>query len=105
MTHRTKIIVLRKKELLLFSIIAVLSFLLLAFFIYFLRNQKEISTELPSTSTYAPGVYTASVVLNDTAMNVSVSLDQNNINSISLVHLDENSGVKNEENSHQVGRD
>ena len=38
---------------------------------------------------YTPGVYTSSVQLGDTALDIQVAVDENHINSISLVNLDE----------------
>ena len=37
---------------------------------------------------YTPGVYTSSVMMDHNAMDVQVVVDENNIKSISLVHLD-----------------
>ena len=38
---------------------------------------------------YTPGVYTSSVQLGDAALDIQVAVDENHINSISMVNLDE----------------
>ena len=38
---------------------------------------------------YTPGVYTSSVMIDQNAVDVQVAVDENHINSISLVNLDE----------------
>jgi uncharacterized protein with FMN-binding domain len=45
--------------------------------------------EVLPTAQYVPGVYTSSVMLGDSAVDVQVILDENKIKSISLVNLDE----------------
>jgi uncharacterized protein with FMN-binding domain len=39
--------------------------------------------------TYIPGTYTSSISLNDSALEVQVTVDRDHINSIELIHLDE----------------
>lgn len=38
---------------------------------------------------YIPGIYTAALILNDTALNLEVVVDKNNINSVEIVNIDE----------------
>ena len=42
-----------------------------------------------TANTYIPGVYTTSLVLNDSVVEIEVTVDEENINSIRLVNLDE----------------
>ncbi len=44
--------------------------------------------EAPS-AVYVPGIYTTSLVLNDNAVDVEVTVDETNINDIRIVNLDE----------------
>lgn len=41
------------------------------------------------TTQYTPGVYTSSIVLNDTSLNIEVVLDEDHINSVRVVNIDE----------------
>lgn len=49
-----------------------------------------MSTVTQTTSnTYIPGVYTTSLILNDNIVEIEVTVDEKNINSIRLINLDE----------------
>lgn len=89
MSAKTKIIVLRKKELALAGMLILLAVgLFLLLITLFHSKENETSTSV-DTAKYIPGVYTSTVILNDTAMEVEVVVDENNINAISLANLDE----------------
>ena len=51
-------------------------------------KKQETSVETPS-AVYVPGIYTTSLVLNDNAVDVEVTVDETNINDIRIVNLDE----------------
>ena len=88
MSSKTKIVVLHLKELIYTAIFAVLGILLILLLIFmFLPDQKEKAAA--ETMQYTAGVYTSSIQLNDNAIDVEVVVDDNHINSISLVNLDE----------------
>ena len=56
------------------------------------RLQADISDYSENTSSedmYVPGVYTASISLDNSPMSIKVTVDANNINSIDLVYTDE----------------
>ncbi len=87
MSAKTKIVVLHMKEMIYTLIFAGLGILLILLLIFmFLPRQKEKTAE---TMTYVAGVYTSTIQLNDSTMDVQVVVDENRINSISLVNLDE----------------
>lgn len=87
MSAKTKIVVLHMKEMIYTLIFAGLGILLILLLIFmFLPKQKEKTAE---TMTYVAGVYTSTIQLNDSTMDVQVVVDENRINSISLVNLDE----------------
>ena len=44
---------------------------------------------MSSSNTFVPGVYTTSLILNDNVVEIEVTVDETNINSIRLVNLDE----------------
>lgn len=90
MSAKTKIVVLHMKELIFTGILAVLGiFLIIMLLVMFLPKDGSTKDHAESTGKYQPGVYTASVMLNDSALDVQVVVDENNINSVSLVNLDE----------------
>ncbi|HIX72955.1 MAG TPA: hypothetical protein H9849_08025, partial [Candidatus Anaerobutyricum stercoripullorum] len=83
----TKIIVVKAKELIytaLFICLAIVLILLLIFM--FAPEEKNVRT---SAGVYTPGVYTSTITLGDTALDVAVSVDENNITSVSLNNLSE----------------
>lgn len=88
MSSKTKIVVLHLKELVYTAIFATLGILLIILLIFmFLPDNKDKDTK--ETMTYTAGVYTSSIQLNDNAIDVEVVVDEQHINSISLVNLDE----------------
>lgn len=94
MSSKTKIVVLHVKELIYTGIFAVLGilFIILLIIMFLPKNDKEsaVSTMTQtSTNTYVPGVYTTSLILNDNVVEIEVTVDEKNINSIRLVNLDE----------------
>ena len=90
MGMKTKIVVIRKKDLILYGAIIAATLILFALALSFFGGDSEESSDsVEETMTYNPGVYTSTVMLNDTAMDVEVVVDENNINSISLKTLDD----------------
>ena len=88
MSSKTKIVVLHLKEVIYTAIFAVLGILLIILLIFmFLPDNKEKATK--ETMKYTAGVYTSSIQLNDNAIDVEVVVDDNHINSVTLVNLDE----------------
>lgn len=94
MSSKTKIVVLHLKELIYTGIFAVLGILLIILLIimFLPKNDKKNAVTTmtqTSTNTYIPGVYTTSLILNDNVVEIEVTVDEKNINSIRLVNLDE----------------
>ncbi len=89
MSAKTKIVVLRMREIVLAGILAALGIFLIVMLLVMFLPKKNHADESVPTMKYTPGVYTSSVMLNDHAVDVQVIVDENNINSISLVNLDE----------------
>lgn len=89
MSAQTKIVVLRMKELIFTGVLVLLGILLVVLLLVVFLPKKESKGESVATMQYSPGVYTSSVMLNDTAVDVQVTVDENHINSISLVNLDD----------------
>lgn len=90
MSSKTKIVVLHVREIIYTGIFALLGILFIALLlIMFLPNEEKDLEPSVTNSTYIPGVYTTSLILNDNTIDIEVVVDANNINSIRLVNLDE----------------
>lgn len=87
MSSKTKIVVLHMKEIIYTAIFAVLAIVLILLLIFMFLPRNEGITE--SGNTYTPGVYTSTVTLNNTALEVEVTVDETHINSIRFSNLDE----------------
>lgn len=87
MSSRTKIVVLHMKEIIYTAVFAVLAIVLILLLIFmFLPKGKNIT---PAEKKYTPGVYTSAVTLNNTALEVEVTVDESHINSIRFSNIDE----------------
>ena len=89
MSSKTKIVVLHMKELVYTAIFAVLGILLILLLIFMFLPDDKANRQSEETMQYVAGVYTSSIQLNDNAIDVAVTVDNNHINSISLINLDE----------------
>lgn len=87
MSSRTKIVVLHMKEIIYTAVFATLAILLIVLLLFmFLPKNKESGS---AEEKYMPGVYTSTVTLNNTALEVEVTVDESHINSIRFSNLDE----------------
>ena len=87
MSSKTKIVVLHMKEIIytvLFAVLAIVLIFLLVFM--FLPHKKDSAA---TEEKYIPGVYTSTVTLNSTPLEVEVTVDESHINSIRFSNLDE----------------
>lgn len=87
MSSKTKIVVLHMKEVIytvVFVILGILLILLLSFM--FLPNGKKHTSQKQE---YMPGIYTSTITLNNTPLEVEVTVDSAHINSIRFSNLDE----------------
>lgn len=88
MSSKTKIVVLRMKEIIYTAIFIGLAILLISLFLIMFRPKKETSLSSQAAS-YVPGVYTSSLTLGSQNINVEVTVDAEQITSVSFVSLDE----------------
>ena len=90
MSAKTKIIVLKMKSIIFTTVMIGLGIILLILILTVVipQNSKE-GRKSVDTASYVPGVYTSSVQLNDTSVDVMVTVDENNINDVELVNLDD----------------
>lgn len=92
---KTKIVVLQMKELVYTGIFVGLGILLIILLIvmFYPSGKKDSATEVDSSSVeasmYTPGIYNSQMQLGDTALNLEVVVDENQIKSVSFVNLDE----------------
>ncbi|WP_461809794.1 FMN-binding protein [Faecalimonas sp.] len=87
MSSKTKIVVLHMKEIIYTAIFVILGvlFILLLVFMFFPKNKKSLDT----TKEYTPGIYTSTVSLNNTDLEIEVTVEQSKIASIRCVNLSE----------------
>ena len=90
MSSKTKIVVLRLKEIIYSAIFIGIAILVVGLFLFMFRPKKEApSASQTAASAYIPGVYTASLTVGSQNINVEVAVDADKINSVSFVSLDE----------------
>lgn len=92
MSAKTKIVVLRMKRIIFLALLGVVGILLgiLILALIFPKENSAVSESQDAVvSKYIPGVYTSSIMLDGTEVDVQVVVDENNINSVSLVQLDD----------------
>ncbi len=87
MSSKTKIVVLRMKEIIYTAIFIGLGILLITLFLIMFRPKKEAAQTASDSVSYIPGVYTASLVLGSQNVNVEVAVDSDHINSITCTPL------------------
>lgn len=89
MSSNTKIVVLKLKELVISGIIAALVIMFLTFLVIYITTKGNDKNTGNTLGTYAPGVYTSSIVLSGTTMDLEVTVDTDNIKSIRLINTAE----------------
>lgn len=91
MKSKTHIVVVRMKEIIYTAIFLIFAVLLILLLLFMFGGQKQSNTQpsVNTSSTYIPGVYTSSLMLNGSMIDVSVSVDAEHINGVHLVNLEE----------------
>ena len=88
MGSKTKIVVLHMKEIIYTAIFAALGILLIVLLVIMFRSGREDNSS-GTGKQYTPGIYTSSLTLNNTNLEVEVSVDSSRINAIRFSNLDE----------------
>lgn len=88
MGSKTKIVVLHMKEVIYTVIFAALGILLLFLLLFMFRPNRSDPSNTAEKK-YTPGIYTAVMTLNDTNLEVEVTVDEFKIQSIRFSNLDE----------------
>ncbi len=86
MSSKTKIVVLRMKEIIYTAIFIGLGILLVMLLFIMFRPKKDAPVASDQVL-YVPGLYSSSLVLGSQEVNVEVAVDANRITSISMVPL------------------
>lgn len=86
MSSRTKIVVLHMKEIIYTIVFAILAILLILLLIFMFSSGKKSDN---TKACYTPGVYTSTLTLNNTDLEVEVTVDESHINSIRFANLDD----------------
>lgn len=87
MSSKTKIVVLHMKEIIYTAVFVALGILLIILLaVMFFPKPKNASA---SETRYVPGIYTSTVTLNNTTLEVEVLVDSSHINAIRFSNLDE----------------
>ncbi len=86
MSAKTKIVVLHMKEIIYTVIFVILGILLLILLGFMFFPKTERSSE---NARYTPGVYTSTLSINNTVLEVEVSVDSSHINAIRFNNLTE----------------
>ena len=100
MSSKTKIIVLRMKEIIYTALFIGFAIVLVMLFLFMFRPKKDnispdaadtgeqsSSQAAPASVTYVPGLYSSPIVLGSENVNVEVTVDRTGIRSVSLVPL------------------
>ena len=88
MGSKTKINVLHMKEIIYTGIFAALGILLIVLLLFMFRT-GTVTNQNTSEKKYTPGIYTSTLTLNNTALEVEVSVDETQIQSIRFSNLDD----------------
>lgn len=87
MGTQTKIIVLKSKKIIYTGIILFVGIILFCFIFNFFGNQK--SRERTKTSRFIPGIYSSTITLGESTLNVAVTVDEDTISGVNIDNLDE----------------
>ena len=91
MSGKTKIVVLKLKELIyagIFLVLGILAIILLAI-TFTNKDEKTSPVSQDSSAIYVPGTYTTAMVLNGSNVELAVTVDETAILSIELQNMDE----------------
>lgn len=92
MGSNTKILIFKAKELIYTIIFVVLGILLLLLLLFMFLPDKPDSKGLPEvteSAAYIPGVYSSTVQLGESTLDVQVTVDSDRISDVSIVNLNE----------------
>lgn len=86
--QKTRIVVIRMKEIIYTSIFIGIGILLIILLVFVLKPKTEKQNDQTSAK-FNAGVYTSTLSLNNTALNLEVTIDPDRITSIRLINIDD----------------
>ena len=89
MSSKTKIVVLRMKELIYTGIFVAMGILLVILLVFMFAPKNKTTKVSADPGKYVPGVYTSVLSLNNQALDVEVTVDSDHIKSVRFVNLSE----------------
>ena len=92
MSSKTKIVVLHMKEIIYTVIFALAILLIIVLVIMFAPGKEKAAQETTvdtPASMYVPGVYTTTLNIGDSNLDIAVTVDDTRINSVELINLSE----------------
>ncbi len=89
MSAKTRILVLKKREVIYTALFAALGIILILLLVLMFQPGKKTASPASSGRIYTPGVYTTPITLNQAVMNLEVRVNKDAIQSIRLVNLSE----------------
>lgn len=89
MSSKTKIVVLHMKEIIYTAIFLGLALVLLILLTVMFGSGRKPQPPADAPKKYTPGIYTSTLALNNTNLEVEVTVDESRINSIRFSNLDE----------------
>ena len=87
MSSKTKIVVLHMKEIIYTAVFVVLGILLIILLAFMFFPKQKDTKDIEKK--YIPGIYTSTVTLNNTNLEIEVVVDSSHINAIRFSNLDE----------------
>lgn len=87
MNSSTKIVVIKFKELISAALLVLLAIILIVFLVIAFANKSDSKSTGAKTAKYTAGVYSSTVTLNGNPVEIQVTVDENNINSINMVNV------------------
>lgn len=93
MSSKTKILIMKKRELIYTAIFAALAIVFLILLFLMFRTGRDSVSQTFANAVYVPGIYTTPVILNNNVMDLQVRVDADHINSISFVNLSESAAA------------
>lgn len=88
MSTKTRIVVIKCKELIVAVLLSIIALVLIALLVIAIMNRNTDEPSAPS-GRYAAGVYSSSVILNGNPVDIRVTVDEDNINNIEMVNVSE----------------
>lgn len=88
MSSKTKIVVLHMKDI-IYTVLFLAFLIILGILLFIMFRRSPASADETDSPRYKPGVYASSITLNNSSVDVAVTVDADRIKDISLINLNE----------------